>query len=78
MKFELIKKNPASIIEKPKALAKKTAIWTVEEVSLFLEHSTSSPYYTAFLLAVTTGMRQGETLGLRWTDVDFQKRMNCD
>ncbi|MCM3787891.1 site-specific integrase [Domibacillus indicus] len=72
VKLELIKKNPASIIEKPKALAKKNAIWTVEEVSLFLKHSTSSPYYTAFLLAVTTGMRQGEILGLRWVDVDFQ------
>jgi len=28
-------------------------------------------YYIAFLLAVWTGMRQGEMLGLRWKDVDF-------
>ncbi|MBU8967505.1 tyrosine-type recombinase/integrase [Bacillus altitudinis] len=72
VKLELIKKNPASLIEKPKVAAKETTVWTVKEISLFLEYSKSSPYYTAFLLAVTTGMRQGEVLGLQWRDVDFE------
>ncbi|WP_236013224.1 site-specific integrase [Paenibacillus glycanilyticus] len=31
-------------------------------------------YYCAFLLALTTGMRQGEILGLRWQDVDLKNR----
>ena len=26
----------------------------------------------AYLLAVTTGMRRGEVLGLRWQDVDLE------
>ncbi|MCI2254816.1 site-specific integrase [Domibacillus sp. PGB-M46] len=70
-KTELIKKNPASTIEKPKVVAKETVIWKWDEVSSFLDSAMSSPYYVAFLLAVTTGMRQGEVLGLRWRDVDF-------
>ena len=71
VKMELIKKNPASIIEKPKVIAKDSLIWNLQEVSLFLKCSDSSHYHIAFLLAVTTGMRQGEVLGLRWRDVDF-------
>ncbi|WP_121604895.1 site-specific integrase [Virgibacillus sp. Bac332] len=31
-----------------------------------------SRYYHAFLLALTTGMRQGEILGLRWKDIDIE------
>ncbi|MBS2770421.1 tyrosine-type recombinase/integrase [Anoxybacillus rupiensis] len=38
----------------------------------FLKVAKSSPYYTAFFLAVMTGMRQGEILGLRWKDIDFE------
>jgi integrase len=72
VKMELIKKNPALSIEKPKVTSKETTIWNLTEVSLFLKHSMSSPYHIAFLLAVTTGMRQGEILGLRWRDVDFE------
>ncbi|WP_410776996.1 tyrosine-type recombinase/integrase [Ectobacillus funiculus] len=31
------------------------------------------PSYIAFYLVVSTGMRQGELLGLRWKDIDFEK-----
>jgi len=41
-------------------------------VRLFLaEAKRFSPYYRLYLAAVTTGMRQGELLGLRWRDVDL-------
>ncbi|WP_338787749.1 tyrosine-type recombinase/integrase [Metabacillus sp. FJAT-53654] len=29
-------------------------------------------YYTIFLLAIHTGMRRGEFLGLRWQDIDLE------
>ncbi|MBN8199177.1 tyrosine-type recombinase/integrase [Cytobacillus pseudoceanisediminis] len=72
VKMELIKKNPASFIEKPKVIAKETGIWNLKDVSSFLKSIEFSQYQIAFLLAVTTGMRQGEVLGLRWRDVDFE------
>lgn len=47
-------------------------VWDEEQVRLFLaEARRSSPHYTLYLTAVLTGMRQGELLGLRWTDVDW-------
>jgi integrase len=46
-----------------------------EQVRLFLgEAKKTSPYYPLYLAAVTTGMRQGELLGLRWQDVDLGLR----
>ena len=38
----------------------------------FLLHSQESRYHIAYLIAITTGMRLGEVLGLRWQDVDFR------
>jgi integrase len=37
--------------------------------------SVKHDYYTLFLLLLTTGMRIGELLALRWEDVDLKKRM---
>jgi len=73
LKMELITKNPASVIEKPKVKTKEMKIWDADEITRFLRYAKESAYYTGFLLAVTTGMRQGEILGLRWRDVDLEE-----
>jgi integrase len=44
------------------------------EARRFLEAAECHPLEPLFVLAVTTGMRQGELLGLRWRDVDWQAR----
>lgn len=47
-------------------------VWDEEQTRLFLgEAKRSSPHYPLYLAAVTTGMRQGELLGLRRQDVDL-------
>lgn len=72
-KWGLIARNPAALVDRPKAEKKEITVWDVEEVRQFLKYAKKSGrYYIAFLLALTTGMRQGEILGLRWKDVDFE------
>lgn len=44
------------------------------EVRRFLEAAEGHPLEPLFVLAVTTGMRQGELLALRWRDVDWEAR----
>jgi integrase len=47
-------------------------VWDEEQIRLFLaEAKRSSRYYTLYLAALLTGMRQGELLGLRWTNIDW-------
>ncbi|BCA35680.1 tyrosine-type recombinase/integrase [Bacillus thuringiensis] len=72
-RWGLIARNPAALVDRPKAVKKEITVWNVEEVRQFLKYAKESGrYYIAFLLALTTGMRQGEILGLRWKDVDCE------
>lgn len=72
-RWGLIARNPAALVDRPKAVKKEITVWNVEEVRQFLKYAKrGGRYYIAFLLALTTGMRQGEILGLRWKDVDFE------
>jgi integrase len=46
-------------------------IWNATDLRIFLEHVAEDRLYAAWLLSATTGMRRGELLGLRWSDVDL-------
>ncbi|HDR7687599.1 TPA: site-specific integrase [Bacillus toyonensis] len=71
--LDLIPKNVLSHVELPRVTRKEMNVWNVGEVKAFLKVSRDSRYDIAFHLAITTGMRQGELLGLRWKDVDLEK-----
>jgi integrase len=45
--------------------------WTGQELHTFLARSESDPNFPLWRLAAQTGMRRGELLGLRWSDVDL-------
>jgi len=72
VKWGLVTRNPAVLADPPRPRRKEMRALDEEQVRLFLaEAKRSSPYYRLYLAAVTTGMRQGELLGLRWQDVDL-------
>ncbi len=47
-------------------------VWSPEQLRAFLDHVRADRLYAAWLLAATTGMRRGEILGLRWSDLDLE------
>ena len=49
-------------------------VLTIEEADLFLEAASHYRYFNAFSLALETGMRIGEIIGLKWSDIDFANR----
>ncbi|WP_342477788.1 site-specific integrase [Paenibacillus sp. FSL H7-0350] len=67
--------NPAELVKRPVARKKEMQVWTLEESHRFLDAAKDDRYYIVSLLALTTGMRQGEILGLRWKDVDFENKI---
>lgn len=76
VKKQIISRNVAALIDKPKVRRKEIEVWDVNEVHAFLKFAKSyTRYYIAFHLALATGMRQGEILGLRWMDVDFDRNI---
>jgi integrase len=67
-------RNPADAADPPRASADNRpamTTWTAEQVRIFLNYIAKHRLYAAFVLLVTTGMRRGEALGLRWTDLDL-------
>ena len=68
-----IRSNPCSLVAKPKHQYKQTEVWSAEQCSIFFEAAKADRYYPLYVLAVTTGARLGELLGLYWKDIDLQK-----
>lgn len=72
----IISKNPIPLVSIPKGKSKKERIvFTVEQQELFLKYAEKSYLHDFFLLALMTGMRNGELRGLQWSDIDFKKRI---
>lgn len=72
----LIDFNPVIDAERPKATgqlnqSEEVSILTPEQIRALLEAEPNQKYKTIFLTAIMTGMRQGEILGLQWSDVNF-------
>ncbi|WP_432587757.1 site-specific integrase [Streptomyces sp. HD1123-B1] len=72
---ELVTRNVASLVEAPKVNSRETTPWSLDETLRFLEEARRDPLYAAFVLAIAMGLRRGEVLGLRWSDVDLDKRV---
>ncbi|MEU5046837.1 tyrosine-type recombinase/integrase [Streptomyces griseorubiginosus] len=74
---ELITRNVARLIELPSEQEEKKEriLWNQGEVRRFLTVIRSDRLHAAYLMLPTSGLRNGELLGLRWQDVDAEKRM---
>ena len=69
-KNDYIEKNFAKLVELPtEKKAKKKQVFTVEEQALFIETIKGHKLETFFLVALSTGLRLGELLGLKWSDI---------
>ncbi|GEM04961.1 site-specific integrase [Halolactibacillus miurensis] len=70
-RYDYIKVNIMDKVDAPIPKAKEMHTWTLEEVNTFLELAKDYDTYIIYYLAIYTGMRRGEILGLRWKDIDF-------
>jgi integrase len=71
VKRRLIPYNPAEHIELAPENPKRPKPWTPEQSLAFLQHVAEDRLANLYHLMLVTGMRRGETVGLRWEDVDL-------
>jgi integrase len=73
MREELLIRNVARLVELPGWVRQTIVPWTVDEARSFLTVIRDDPLYPAFVLLLLYGLRRGEVLGLRWTDIDLDR-----
>ncbi len=68
----LITTNPAIGCKLPPKKGREMQVLTPNEIARFLARAKEEGYYEIFLLELSTGMRRGEILGLKWSDINFK------
>ena len=70
IKDEIVDKNPLSVVRTPKISQTIINPFTLSEIELILSNA-KGQFKNFYATAFFTGMRSGELIGLRWSDVDF-------
>lgn len=73
VKRRVLPYNPATHAELPAASRPKVAPWEPAELGQFLDAAASHRLGGLFHVMAFTGLRRGEALGLRWSDVDLTR-----
>ena len=72
VKTGVLFKNPAEQVKPPRPPSREIVILTKPDIATLLRAAEPTWLYLPVLVAVTTGMRRGELLGLRWSDIDLK------
>ena len=76
VRWNYLPRNVAQFADPPRQTSSGKAMraWSPGELRSFLLLVENDPHFAAWVLAANTGMRRGEVLGLRWQDIDFDRR----
>jgi integrase len=72
VKWNLIPRNVTEAVNAPRPAPKEMRPLTPDEARKLLETARGDSMEALYVLAVHTGIRQGELLGLKWEDVDLE------
>jgi len=74
VRWRLIPFNMAADVDRPKAKKSHITPLTADQVNILFRAARGDRLEALYVLAVTSGMRLGELLGLQWSDVDLKGR----
>jgi len=71
VRWELVAQNVCDKVSPPRRVRPEMKALTPEQVQQLLDAACGHPQEALFILALSTGMRRGELLGLKWQDINF-------
>jgi integrase len=74
VRWEMLNRNPATAVRRPKGEPKEHGVLTEEQVAILMSHVRGTRFEVFYGMAIATGMRQAELSGLRWQDLDLKER----
>jgi len=74
VRLQLLAVNPATAVSPPRPQRREILVLQDDELASLLRALEGNPMYVPVLLAATTGLRRGEVFGLRWKDIDLDRR----
>jgi integrase len=72
--WRILPSNPSDAVSPPRAGRKEIRTLSEEGVRHLLEVAADTRHHAVWVFLVTTGVRLGEALGLKWSDIDFAER----
>ncbi|MGW2604781.1 tyrosine-type recombinase/integrase [Streptomyces mirabilis] len=75
MENSWVQGHVAKLVEPPRTDNRELKPWTLDETLDFLAASRGDPLYATFVLAIAMGLRRGEIIGLRRSDLDLDNRV---
>jgi integrase len=75
LRWQLVVRNPVEAVDPLPQPERELRLWSPKEAARFLDVAHAHRLYALFYLAMSTGLRRGELLGLRWQDVTDDRLM---
>ena len=75
VKTKLISHNPCDAVELPKLKKYRATVYPPKMIHKLLDIAKGTEMYLPVFLLVMVGLRRGELLALRWTDIDFKNNV---
>jgi integrase len=75
VKWGLLARNVCDAVSAPRRAHYEIKPLTLEQAQLLLEAAKEDSLEALWVLALTTGMRRGEVLALKWQDINFEQSM---
>jgi integrase len=74
VRFNLIPFNPAARVDPPKIRQEEITPLDADQARKLLDAARGNKFEALYVLSLTVGLRMGEALGLRWSDIDFHAK----
>jgi len=71
VKWGYVSRNVCELVTRPRKVKPEIAPLSLEQAQRFKQHIRGHRLEVLIMMAVVTGMRRGELLSLRWSDIDF-------